>query len=492
MVQDRQVRKLHMLKTREETLGAAATKSGMDEKTARKYLRSGKLPSQSKIPHTWKTRKDPFTDVWGDVRELLGTTPGLEAKTIFEDLQRTHEGLFADGQLRTLQRKVKRWRALEGPGQETFFPQIHEPGDLGEMDFTSMNELKVTLGGLRFDHLVFHFVLTFSNWDTGTICFAESFESLSLGLQNALWELGGVPRRIRTDQLSAAVYQECREEEFTPRYRALLRHYGTEGAKIRAHEAHENGDVEQRHSRFKRAVDQALMLRGSRDFSSREEYEAFLRLIFARGNRGRQARLEEEHRVLRRLPERRLDDFREIKVRVGPSSTIRAAHNTYSVSSRLIGEEVTVRLSGESLGILYGQTEVDRIPRLRGENGHKINYRHIIDGLVRKPGAFEHYRYQEDLFPTTRFRMAYDVLKETRPARAAKEYLEILQLAAHESETGVDDALRAAFDAEAKISAGVVKMILASKTPVLEATRVEVHEIPLQSYDELLGVWMET
>jgi len=181
MVQDRQVRKLYMLKTREKTLGAAASKSGMDEKTARKYLRSGKLPSQSKIPHTWKTRKDPFVDVWEDVRELLGTTPGLEAKTIFEDLQRTHEGLFADGQLRTLQRKVKRWRALEGPGQETFFPQIHEPGDLGEMDFTSMNELKVTLGGLRFDHLVFHFVLTYSNWDTGTICFSESFESMSLG-----------------------------------------------------------------------------------------------------------------------------------------------------------------------------------------------------------------------------------------------------------------------------------------------------------------------
>lgn len=492
MVQDRQVRKLHMLKTREKTLGAAASKSGMDEKTARKYLRSGKLPSQSKIPHTWKTRKDPFADVWEDVRELLGTTPGLEAKTIFEDLQRTHEGLFADGQLRTLQRKVKRWRALEGPGQETFFPQIHELGDLGEMDFTSMNDLRVTLGGLRFDHMIFHFVLTYSNWDTGTICFSESFESLSLGLQNALWELGGVPRRIRTDQLSAAVHQECREEEFTPRYRALLRHYGTEGAKIRAHEAHENGDVEQRHNRFKRAVDQALMLRGSRDFSFRQEYEAFLRMIFTRGNRGRQARLEEEYRVLRRLPERRLDDFREIKVRVGPSSTIRAAHNTYSVSSRLIGEEVTVRLSGESLGILYGQTEVDRIPRLRGENGHKINYRHIIDGLVRKPGAFEHYRYREDLFPTTRFRMAYDVLKETRPSRAVKDYLEILHLAAHESETGVDDALRAVFDAEAEVSAEAVKMILASKTPVLEATRVEVHEIPLQSYDELLGVWMET
>ena len=100
--------------------------------------------------------------------------------------------------------------------------------------------------------------------------------------------------------------------------------------------------------------------------------------------------------------------------------------------------------------------------------------------------------YEELTQAAVREGMAYDVLKETRPSRAAKEYLEILHLAAHESETGVDDALRVAFDAEAEISADVVKMILASKMPVLEATRVEVDEIPLQSYDELLGVWMET
>jgi hypothetical protein len=479
-----------MLKKR-ETLGAPAAKSGMDEKTGRKYLKVGTMPSQMKKPHTWKTRKDPFVDVWDEVRSLLGTIPGLETKTIFEELQRMHIGMFADGQLRTLQRKVKRWRATEGPGKETFFPQLHLPGDLCETDFTSMNKLGITIGGQRFDHLLFHFVLTWSNWETGTVCFSESFESLSLGLQNALWELGGVPKRVRTDRLSAAVHKECRPEEFTARYRALLRQYGSEGAKIQTGEAHENGDVEQRHYRLKRAVDQTLMLRGSRDFSSRAEYEAFLRTVFSRANRGRQARLEEELRVLRRLPERRLDDFRELKLRVGPSSTIRAAHNTYSVSSRLIGEWVTVRLYGEYLSVFYGQMEMERIPRLRGERGHKIDYRHIIDWLVRKPGAFEHYRYREDLFPTTRFRMAYDVMKERRPSRSSKEYLEILHLAARESESRVDDVLRAMFDAEDDMSAGAVAKNLASNAPVLEATAVEVHEIPLQSYDELLYGWTE-
>lgn len=491
MVHDRQVRRLFMLKQKEETLGAAAAKAGMDEKTARKYLRLGRLPSQVKAPHTWRTRPDPFADVWEEVRGFLEVDAGLEAKTIFEELQRVYPGRFSDGQLRTLQRRVKRWRALEGPSREAFFPQVHEPGDLAEMDFTWMNELGVTIQKQRFEHLLFHFVLTYSNWETGTVCFSESFESLSLGLQKALWELGGVPKRVRTDRLSSAVHRECRMEEFTARYQALLRHYGAEGAKIRAAEAHENGDVEQRHYRVKRMVDQTLRLRGSRDFESRAEYEEFLRFLFSRANRGRRARLEEELRVLRRLPDRRLDDFRLYRLRVGPSSTIRVMRNTYSVQSRLIGEEVTVRLYGEHLDIFYGQKLIERIPRLRGEHRHRVCYRHIIDWLVRKPGAFEHYRYREDLFPTTWFRMAWDALVKEKPIRAAKEYLKILFLAAKESEAGVDDALRTIFDAGAEVSAEAVRRLLCSAAPLPLQTDVEVAEIPLGSYDELLGDWKE-
>jgi hypothetical protein len=480
-----------MSKQKEMTLGAAAAKAGMDEKTARRYLRLGRLPSQIKAPHTWRTRPDPFAEVWGEVLGFLDLDAGLEAKTIFEEFQRTYPGRFTDGQLRTLQRRVKRWRALEGPAKETFFPQIHEPGDLSEMDFTWMNALGVTIQKQRFDHLIFHFVLTYSNWETGTVCFSESFESLSLGLQNALWELGGVPKKIRTDQMSAAVHQECRPDEFTAHYRALLRHYGLEGAKTRADAAHENGDVEQRHHRLKRMVDQALRLRGSRDFETRGDYETFLRMLFGRANRNRRPRLEEELRVLRRLPDRRLDDFRPYRLQVSPFSTIRVKRNTYSVESRLIGEEVTVRLYGEHLDIFYGQKLVERIPRLRGEHRHRIDYRHIIDWLVRKPGAFEHYRYRDDLYPTTRFRMAWDILAKEKPARAVKEYLEILHLAAKESETGVDDAIRAILDAGAAVSAEAVQTLLRTAAPVPLPTAVEVDEIPLQSYDELLGNWME-
>jgi hypothetical protein len=476
-----------MLIEKEKTLSVAAAKAGMDEKTARRYLRAGRLPSQIKKPHIWRTRDDPFEGVWEELKEFLGLNAGLEAKTLFEHLQHKYGGCFPDGQLRTLQRRVKRWRALEGPSKETYFPQCHRPGELCEADFTSMNSLGVTIQGQRFDHLLYHFVLTYSNWETGSVCFSESFESLSEGLQSALWKLGGVPKELRMDRLSAAVHKECNPEEFTPRYQALLRHYGLKGSKIQRGEAHENGDIEQRHYRIKRALDQALMLRGSLDFSSRVEYEAFLQKVFNQLDSGRRERFSEELGHLRRLPERRLDDCRWLKVKVGPASSISVCNNVYSVSSRLIGERVSVRLYAEHLEVWYGQRRVESIPRLRGERRHRIQYRHIIEWLVRKPGAFENYRYRDDLFPTTRFRMAYDFLKRKSPTQAAKIYLEILYLAARESETGADEALRMLLKEGQMISVEAVRKILGSNLPAQSIRDVEVQEIDLGNYDELLS-----
>ena len=196
----------------------------MSEKTARKYIRVGKLPSQYKVDHTWKTRNDPFEAVWEELKGKLEINPGLQAKTLFQDLQRRFPGKYADGQIRTLQRKVKRWRSLEGPSKEVFFPQIHKPGQLCQSDFTHMTKLKVTINGQRFPHMLYHFVLTYSNWETGNICFSESFESLSDGIQNALWKLGGVPSDHQTDRLSSAVHKLGHPEEFTQRYKALLNH----------------------------------------------------------------------------------------------------------------------------------------------------------------------------------------------------------------------------------------------------------------------------
>jgi transposase len=486
MVTDAQVRRLMRLLKTEKTLAAAAAKAGMDEKTARKYRRLGRLPSEVKQPHRWRTRPDPFAEVWGDVREKLETNPGLEAKTLFEDLQRRYPGRFADGQLRTFQRRVKAWRAQEGPAKEVFFPQVHRPGELCQSDFTCMNELGVTIQGQPFHHRLYHFVLPYSNWETGRICFSESFESLSEGLQNALWELGGVPKAHRTDRLSTAVQKTEHPEEFTRRYRGLLDHYGLEGRTIQAARPNENGDVEQGHHRLKRALDQALMLRGSRDFRSREEYAQFVRKIFGQLNAGRQDRLAEELAVLRRLPTRRLDACKRLEVTVSRSSTIRVNHNVYSVHSRLIGEKVRVRLFAERLEVWHGQKRVETIPRLRGENRSRINYRHVIDWLVRKPGAFENYRYRDDLFPTSRFRIAYDALNQARPAKGHKDYLQILHLAARENETAVDDALRHLIDEGQPITVEAVKAIVQSGQALPPPTDVKVAPADLAAYDTLL------
>lgn len=487
MVTDREVRRLMELLGKGMSLASAAAKSEMDEKTARKYRALGKLPHEVRVDHFWRTREDPFDDFWTGVEEKLSINPGLEAKTLFEDLQRRHPGRFGDGQLRTLQRRVKIWRAVQGPPREVFFPQVHKPGELCQSDFTSMNSLGVTIQRQPFDHLLYHFVLTYSNWETGTICFSESFESLSEGLQNALWELGGVPVLHRTDQLSAAVQKPDHPEEFTQRYRALVDHYGLLGQKTQPVSPNENGDIEQRHYRLKKAVEQSLMLQGRCDFSSRQEYADFLRKLFAQLNGGRMERFEEESKVLKRLPPRRLDSCKRLRVRVGPSSTIRVNHNVYSVDSRLIGENIEVRLYAERVEVWYAQQGIETMPRLRGEGKYRIRYRHIIDWLVRKPGAFENYRYREELFPTHRFRMAYDWLKGRHPSRVVKEYLGILHLAARENEAAVDEALRTLIEKELPISIEAVEKIAGSEGRNPLPAQIVIAEVDLAAYDALLS-----
>ncbi len=487
MVTDEQVRRLMKLSKTEETESLAAAKAGMCEKTARKYRRSGKLPAEMKAPHTWRTRADPFAAVWDDVRELLEDAPGLEAKTLFEELQRKYPGKFADGQLRTLQRRVKAWRALEGPQKEVFFAQEHCPGALCQSDFTHMGKLGINIDGQAFDHLVYHFVLTYSNWETGSICFSESFDSLSEGLQNALWELGGVPHAHQSDRLTAAVTVLGDRAKFTDRYEGLLRYYGLEGKMIQARSPNENGDVEQRHHRFKRAVDQALLLRGNRDFETRQEYALFLRQLFIRINSNRHERFADEQEQLRALPASRVGGFKKLSCRVGQGSTINVERNIYSVNSRLIREQVEVRLHGEYLEVWYAQTKVETIPRLQGRGHHRINYRHVIGWLVRKPGAFASYRYRDDMFPTSYFRMAYDALHRQLPDRADKAYLAILHIAARENETAVDDALRFLIDTEQAIDAHTVAAMVREATALPAITDVSIDDIDLECYDAFLS-----
>jgi transposase len=476
------------LRRTERSLASAAAKAGMDEKTARKYLRMGKPPSQLRQARSYSTRQDNFAGVWRELEELLEREPGLEALTLMEHLCRQYPGQFQMSQLRTLQRRVKRWRALAGPEREVYFPQEHPPGRQAQSDFTHMKELGVSIAGQPFAHLFYHFTLTCSNWETGTICFAESFESLAEGLQNALWELGGVPAEHRTDNLSAAIIRKGKRDDLTVPYRGLLAHYGLRASHNSPGRAHENGDVEQSHHRFKRAVEQALLLRGRRDFASREEYTEFLRELLRRRNSVRRERLATELAVLRPLPGRRLEDYSVEVVKVTRNSTITVRHNLYSVPSQLIGERVEARVFAEQLQVWFGGSCVAQMPRLRGEGRQAINYRHVIHSLVRKPGAFAHYRYQQCLFPRLLFRVAYDQLGEQYPATAERQYVKLLELAATTSEEKVEATLRQLVESGTVISyervaAGCRSAAAMPAQPLILAP---VH-IELASYDDLLS-----
>jgi transposase len=488
MVTDNQVRRLMKLISEGKSLQTAAARAGMSEKTARKYRRSRTLPSQCRRVHTWRTRPDPIDPAdWQWIEEVLSTNTGMEAKTLFEALQREHPGKYKDGQLRTFQRRVKLWRALAGPGNEVFFPQIYRPGEWCESDFTYMNSLGITINGVPFDHMLYHFVLCYSNWETASICFSESYESLSAGLQNALWKLGGVAWYHRTDNLTSAVNPVGNPEVFTYKYEGLAKHYGFDSRKIQPGCPNENGDIEQRHHRLKRAVDQALMLRGSRDFDSRQAYEQFLSKLFDQLNSGRSERFKEELAVLRALPRRRHDDFTQVECKVTRFGTIRVLKNAYSLHSRLIGERVKVRIYADEIEVWYAQQRIEVLPRLRGESGYHVNYRHIIDWLVRKPGAFDNYLYKDALFPTSQFRMAYDLLCSQHGRKQGnKHYVKILYLAAKENESLVNESLRFMINQCDEIDSDRVKAMVTSGLRPPAVTDVTVSPVDLRTYDALL------
>jgi transcriptional regulator with XRE-family HTH domain len=443
MKQDAEVRLMRRERAKGKTQEQAAARAGMSPRTARRYEQLGKLPSEVRQPRTYRTHPNPFSEDWKWITSQLERDPALQATTLFGLLGERRPGHYQAGQLRSLQRQIATWRAQHGPEREVMFPQVHEPGIAAQSDFTHMSDLEVTLGGVEFPHLAFHLVLPYSNVEAVTLCLSESFEALAEGIEACLWQLGGVPRQHRTDHLSAAVRPLDAEgrAQATARYASLMAHYGMEPTQNNVGIAHENGDVEQAHYRFKQAVDQALRVRGSREFPSRAVYLHFLQDLVRRRNLTRQGRWVEEQQALRPLPPRPLSPCREVRVVVTPFSTIRVLRNTYSVPSRLIGRTVTARVRAETVEVYLGTAQLLTMPRLLGEGKHRIDYRHVIWSLVRKPGAFAHYRYRDELFPSLAFRAAYDRLQRTGPTRADREYVRLLHLAASTSETDVEAAL---------------------------------------------------
>src|SRR6266702_789149 len=465
----------------------AAARAGMSVKTARKYERAGQLPSQLKQPRTWRTRPNPFEEDWPWVVEQLQRDAALQGATLFAELCQRHPGAYRPTQVRTLQRHIAQWRAQQGPEREVIFEQVHVPGERAQSDFTHMNDLQVTINGQAFPHLLYHFVLTYSNVEAVRVCFGETFEALAEGIEQALWQIGGVPAQHRTDHLSAAVRHLPTDEQeaFSERYQGLMAHYGMQPTWNNAGIAHENGDVEQSHFRFKEAVDQALRARGSRDFASRPDYDHFLQVLVYNRNLTRAALFTAERATLRPLPAAQLAPCKELRVRVSRFSTIAVLGNLYSVPSRLIGTSVLIRVRAETLEGYVGTSRAFTLPRLLGKKQHRISYQHIIWSLVRKPGAFAAYRYRDELFPTTTFRLAYDQLGEGECKRADRDYVRILHLAASTSESEVETALTLLLEA-GKLPTFDAVRDLVSPSEARAVPQIEKPILDLSPYDQFL------
>lgn len=430
-ITDCQIRLYMQSKQEGKTQRVAAAQAGFSERSARHI--DNNTAVNSKRARSWKTRPDPFDGVWEkEILPLLEAKPKLEARTLLEELQQRHEGQYPDNLLRTLQRRVRQWKATSGPEKEIIFRQNHPAGWQGISDFTNMDDLGVTIRTEPFPHLLYHYRLVFSTWAYAHIVLGgESFTALSEGMQNAFFASGGVPETHRTDSLSAA-YKNCSDkskEEFTESYKALCKHYGIDPTRNNKGVSHENGSIESPHGHLKNRIDQALMLRNSRDFDSIDLYRAFIREILVRQNKRAEKAFAEERTFLKSLPEKKTSDYTEDRARVTSSSTITVKQVTYSVPSRLIGMIVKVHLYDDRLECYVGGDHVIQLPRLRRNKNrlHHINYRHIAGMLVRKPQAFRNYIYRDDLFPTFAFRQAWELLDKNLDGRhSCREFVKIL------------------------------------------------------------------
>lgn len=488
---DKQVRRLMVEMGKHGVVGVAAARSGMDRKTARKYVARGKLPSELKQPRTWLTRSDPFAEDWPEVVERLVDAPELESKALFEYLLACRPERYEPGQVRTFQRHVRRWRAQWGPPKEVFFAQEHRPGEALQTDFTWATTLGVTIGGLAFVHMLCHVVLPYSNWQWATVCLSESMAALRRGVQAAVFRLGHLAEYHQTDHSTAATHDLASGKRgFNEEYAALMRHLDMKPRTIGVGECEQNGDIEAANGVLKRRLKQHLVLRGSKDFDSVADYEDWLAGALDKANGLRGERLREELAVMRRVAVERLPEYKEDTFGVSAWSTIRVKHNAYSVPSRLIGETVKVRVYDDRLEVFHADVRQFVVERLHGRNGHRVNYRHIIWSLVQKPGAFARYKYREDLFPSLTFRKAYDALTADRAGRPADiEYLRILHLSASTLEADVEAALELLHEAGEVPLADTVKALVSSERPTVPDMVVPC--VDLSDYDALLEAWAE-
>lgn len=462
----------------------AAAKAGMSLSTAKRILKmGGKRKQREKRPRKGRTRLDPFADVWLEVKQLLEREPALEAKTLMEYLLGTYPGKFSEGQVRTLRRRVRDWRILEGPERkEVMFLQDIHPGRQSQSDYTNCNSLNITIDGKPFPHLLYHFMLPYSRWEFVWVCFTESIETLSTGYAMAVSMLGAVAPDHRTDNLAAAV-PIGEHGSFQIRWTSFLDHYGVEPSSNNPKRSNENGSVEKSHDLFKHALDQRLLLRGSRDFKTLDEYEAYINSMARERNKLRKERLTEELTHLKPLPPNSWNEPVKTSASVTAWSTVRIASGTYSVPSRFIGVRLTALEYFDTVEVYYGVHLVLSAEK-KPPGGKCINYRHLIFHLLRKPGAFRNYQFREELFPRIVFRQAYDRLLENDDERADKEYLHILHQAAAGSENEVAIALQILLEQNELPTSEKVKQLCCPMPAAVP--KVKVLQPSLAKYDNLL------
>ena len=484
-------------KRRTHTQAAAAAKAGISERSARRIESSESLeslPSQ-RSPRQWRTREDPLADVWEpELLPLLEKSPHLSAVTLLEELQRRHPGEYGPAALRTLQRRLRHWRATSGGEREVFFAQEHPPGRQGLSDFTHVDDLDVRIGGEPFAHMLYQFALAHSGWRSVSIVEGgESFTALSAGLQSALWKLGGAPEEHRTDSLSAAYKNltESEGREWTERYAALCAHYGMRPSRNNPGESHENGSIESRHGSLKTALRQSLLLRGSSDFNDGAAYEAFVQSVVQRFNARVDKRLGVERAVLHPLPARRTAEFDEQPARVSKNGIFTVKKEQYTAPSRLVGHRLTVRLYADRIECYLGGQCVFECPRAARRDGEpharRIDYRHVVENLKRKPGAFARWVFRNDIFPRTIYRQTWENLSAQLPERqACKLIIGLLALAADGHEAALALELEQVHARNELPDLETLKDKLAPRPSAIPCVVVELP--PLRSYDELLAV----
>ncbi len=470
----------------------AAAKAGISVRSARRLDSTDMLPSQ-RAARAWRTRADPFEAVWqSEVVPLLEATPALTATTLLEEMQRRHPGQYDEALLRTLQRRVRTWGASHGREREVFFAQAHPPGRLGLSDFTHAAVLQVTIAGAVLLHLLYQFALAYSGWRyVEVVLGGESFMALSSGLQNAVWMMGGVPEEHRTDSLTAAYNNHTEHELLTRRYEGLCLHYGMRPSRNNLGVSHENGSIESRQGTLKRTMEQALLLRGHRDFADLDAYRRFVAEVFGRLNARVAGKFNEERRTLRALPSRRSSDYEEVDARVTKYGTMTVKKVLYTAPSRLVGHRLKVRIYSEKLECWLGNVCV--LELLRGQpdpvsgRGKVVDYRHLLPALKRKPGALARSVLRDALFPRTEYRLMWAWLRDSLPeAGACRLMVGLLDLAGNDG-------------CEAKLAQRLTLLLAAGDLPDLDQLREEMAPRPalypavtvvlpeLASYDLLLA-----